>query len=613
MIVFFFKIKNMKFVVTSTNKVKLQAVEDTLKKVFKDSSLDYSVEGCTSDSKVSDQPKSLEETKRGAINRIFNCNISDADYYISIESGVEREFDNMYSFTFAAVCDRTKNKFGFGLSTKFIVPDNNSIQIQSGKALGTIVHNPNGLISESTGDLIRRTDLISEAVISALIPFHFTSTKLPDNSPKELIRFYESLNQIEKGSLASQIRNLDLQLPKTVDVNSITSDIEALPLPEPVTEEERKDIIGNGEDALSSGEVAVVIMAGGQGSRLSAPVPKALMELDIPSHSTLLQLQMRRIYKLEQKYCKKKTFIPTYILTSDSTHSSIAAYLMRNQNFGVKSVKLIKQRTLPARFPENNEFVLSEKGKVLVAPNGNGSVFACLKDTGALKEMIDFGVKYVDIHPIDNALARPADPFFVGSLIYDDGDAALKVVRKVGGGEKIGTLCKDKKSGKTVVVEYSELPKDARPDTFLVGNTGLHLFTTDIIQKVADAQLPFHIAVKNEKVIVNDKGDRDTAVVHKFERFIFDAFKFCDNVVLVEVNRDEEFAPVKNAPGAPVDSPDTAKNLLLNLHKKWAEKCGARFVGKDAVVEFKPETTYSGEDIEMLQLRGKNILTPTII
>lgn len=603
----------MNFIVTSTNKVKTQAVEATLQKILSDPSLRYSVEGCSANSDVSDQPKSLEETKRGAINRIFNCNVSDADYYISIESGVEREYDNTYSFTFAAICDHTKNRFGFGLSTKFIVPDDNANKIQSGSSLGSIVHNPNGLISELTNDLIRRSDLISEAVISALIPFHFTSTSLPENSPPELTRFYNSLNQIEKGSLTSQIRNLDLIPPKTVDVKSITSDIEPLSLPDPCDDEERNDIFENGITALSDGEVAVVIMAGGQGSRLAAPVPKALMELDIPSHSTLLSLQLRRIYRLEKKYCDNGSSIPTYILTSDSTHSAISSYLIRNQYFGVKSIKLIKQPTLPARFPENNGFVLSEKGKVLVAPNGNGSVFSCLKESGALAEMIQKGVKYVDIHPIDNALARPADPFFVGSLIYEEGDAALKVVRKVGGGEKIGTLCKNKKTGKTVVVEYSELPKDAPPNTFMVGNTGLHLFTTDIIQKVADAQLPYHIAVKNEKVVVNDNGDRDMAVVHKFERFIFDAFNYCDNVVLVEADRNDEFAPVKNAPGAPVDSPDTAKELLLQLHKKWAILNGMKFQGKDAVIEFKPETTYSGEDLQNLDLRGKVISSPTII
>jgi UDP-N-acetylglucosamine/UDP-N-acetylgalactosamine diphosphorylase len=39
-------------------------------------------------------------------------------------------------------------------------------------------------------------------------------------------------------------------------------------------------------------------------------------------------------------------------------------------------------------------------------------------------------------------------------------------------------------------------------------------------------------------------------------------------VALLEVRRDEEFAPVKNAPGAAADSPDTARKAILALHTR---------------------------------------------
>ncbi|OHS96014.1 UTP--glucose-1-phosphate uridylyltransferase family protein [Tritrichomonas foetus] len=600
----------MKFIVTSRNSVKVSAVEFALKKILKDT-IKFTVDGFASKSDVSDQPMSLEETKRGAINRIFNCECKDADYFISVESGCDREFDNLYEFTLCAISDGTKNKFGFGVSTKFIIPHHIASKLINGnKSLGELVPHPTGLVGYSTNENIKRFDLVYESVITALVPFHFFVKSLPEKCPSELLTFYDSLNSIEKSSLASQIRMLNFNDQKTIDVNSSTSDISPVELPGDTPDEEHSDLMDNGTQAISDGEVAVVIMAGGQGSRLAAPVPKAMMELDIPSKSTLLELQLRRIKYLENKYCSGGSKnIPTYILTSDATHSAIAAYLIRTQSFGVKSVKLIKQRTLPAKYP-NGKFVLSEKWKVLAAPNGNGAIFACLKDSGALEEMKKLGVKYVDIHPIDNALARPADPAFVGALIYDEGDAALKVVRKVGGGEKIGTLCK--KNGKTVVVEYSELP-EGKSDEFIVGNTGMHLFTTEIIEKAANAQLPYHVAVKNEKV-VNENGEKVTETVHKFERFIFDALELCNNVVLYKVQREDEFAPVKNAPGAPVDSPDTAKKLLLDLHKKWAVKAGAT-IENDAEVEFRPEKTYAGDEIEDLsyELEGRVITENTVI
>lgn len=604
----------MKFIVTSTNQVKISSVKSVLNRILTQIG-DVTIEGVASNSDVSEQPQSLEETKRGAVNRIYNCT-AEADYFVSVESGVEREFDNTYSFTFVAVSDKTKNRYGFGLSTKFIVPDYAAEKLQTGQPLGNIVHNPNGLIALATNDLIKRSDLIAEALISALVPFHFSEIPILVSCPPELTRFKDSLNQIERGQLSSQIRMLDFGQQKTVKVETITQDIQPISMPEPPTEEEYNDILDNGIEAISDGEVSVVILAGGQGSRLAASCPKAMMELDIPSKSTLLELQMRRIHKLEMKYCKlnsKQSAIPTYILTSDSTHSAIAAYLIRNRYFGVKSVKLVKQKTLPARNPENNQFLLSEKYKVLAAPNGNGAVFAVLKESGALNEMKERGVKYVDIHPIDNALCKPADPCFVGAMIYEEGDAALKIVKKVGGGEKIGTICQSKTTQKTLVCEYSELPSGPESEKYVIGNTGMHLFSVEVIEKAAQAQLPYHIAVKREKVIVNDNGDKELAVVHKFERFIFDAFAFCEKVVLYEVKREEEFAPVKNAPGEPVDSPDTAKKLLLDLHKKWAIHHGAKLEGDHAVVEFRPETAYSAADLDNdVDLNQKVISSPTI-
>lgn len=54
----------------------------------------------------------------------------------------------------------------------------------------------------------------------------------------------------------------------------------------------------------------------------------------------------------------------------------------------------------------------------------------------------------------------------------------------------------------------------------------------------------------------------------KLELFIFDTFPLAENVALLEVRRDEEFAPVKNAPGSAADSPDTARAAILALHQR---------------------------------------------
>ena len=54
----------------------------------------------------------------------------------------------------------------------------------------------------------------------------------------------------------------------------------------------------------------------------------------------------------------------------------------------------------------------------------------------------------------------------------------------------------------------------------------------------------------------------------KLELFIFDTFPLAASTALLEVRREEEFAPVKNAPGSATDSPDTARAAIMALHRK---------------------------------------------
>ncbi len=56
----------------------------------------------------------------------------------------------------------------------------------------------------------------------------------------------------------------------------------------------------------------------------------------------------------------------------------------------------------------------------------------------------------------------------------------------------------------------------------------------------------------------------------KLELFIFDSFPLAERCALLEVRREDEFAPVKNAPGAAADSPDTARAATLALHTRCA-------------------------------------------
>jgi len=158
------------------------------------------------------------------------------------------------------------------------------------------------------------------------------------------------------------------------------------------------------------------------------------------------------------------------------------------------------------------------------------------------------------------------DPIFIG-LAKDGGYfAAGKSLVKACPEEKVGVFCK--KNGKPSVVEYTEISEEMSRMTdesgeLLYGESHIlcNLFSIEAIEKISKNKLPYHTAFKkadylneNGEYIVSEKPN-----AYKFESFIFDAFETLENMIIMRVKREEEFAPVKNKEG--VDSPETARKL----------------------------------------------------
>ena len=55
----------------------------------------------------------------------------------------------------------------------------------------------------------------------------------------------------------------------------------------------------------------------------------------------------------------------------------------------------------------------------------------------------------------------------------------------------------------------------------------------------------------------------------KLESFIFDVFPLSSRMAVLSVPRETELAPVKNPPGNPLDSPDSARQMMHNEGKAW--------------------------------------------
>ena len=94
-----------KVIIASKNPVKINATKKAFKNVFNDR---FEFEGVATESLVSEQPMSNDETLKGASNRLQNIQHLDADYLVSIEGGVDLLDNNYEAFAWIVISDSKK-------------------------------------------------------------------------------------------------------------------------------------------------------------------------------------------------------------------------------------------------------------------------------------------------------------------------------------------------------------------------------------------------------------------------------------------------------------------------------------------------------------------------
>jgi UDP-N-acetylglucosamine/UDP-N-acetylgalactosamine diphosphorylase len=378
--------------------------------------------------------------------------------------------------------------------------------------------------------------------------------------------------------------------------------------------------------AIRQGHVAALVLAGGQGTRLGYSGPKGMYDIGLPSGLSLFALMAARIQRLSRIAAAKDDanagmLIPFYVMTSPLNHDETVSYFESNSYFdlGESNVFFFRQGMLPC-LTMQGKIILEAADAVAMAPDGNGGIYPSMVASGALDDMSRRGVQYLHVYSIDNALVKPADPVFIGYCIEQEADCGNKVVWKAHAHEPVGVVAS--RSGKPCIVEYSEITKEMAEQTDAAGmlvygaaNICNHFYTLDFVRNVILPNMGNLYHVAHKKIPYYDETTATTATPDsnngiKLETFIFDVFPFSERMAVLDVQREDEFAPVKNKPGSPSDSPDTAREMISAQAIKWIVAAGASLKGAvSSVCEILPSTSYAGEGLEGVA-RGKEISCP---
>lgn len=392
---------------------------------------------------------------------------------------------------------------------------------------------------------------------------------LKEYNQEHLLNFYDELTEDEKKILISQINSTDFNkvnnyYNESVTATNISSD-RISPIPyiskDKLSNEEINNYTKVGENSIKNGELAIITLAGGQGTRLGYKGPKGTYEIEVPPKKSLFEFACDSLKEVQNKY---NISLYWYIMTSPSNNSATQKYFEEHNyfNYPKEKIKFFVQNTFPI-IDTNAKIILETPYSIKTGSNGNGDVFKSFAANGLIEDLDKNNIKWIFIGGIDNILLKLADTLFLGLAISGNYSIASKSIRKTdfSSPEWIFANVDSKPS----IVNPESLSPDADLNLYNQTNMLAHLFTADAFKKLVTVPLPYHRAFK-KNVFINSEGMKEVPLrpnSFKFEKFIFDSFRFFDKLLLLEVPSDEEFAPIKAFTGN--ETPETA----LELYKKY--------------------------------------------
>ncbi|KAM3139231.1 hypothetical protein pb186bvf_008641 [Paramecium bursaria] len=446
---------------------------------------------------------------------------------------------------------------------------------------------------------------------------------------QHILEHIQNLPDVEKQKFWNKLQQIDIRslydtyLKYKENIQENLSDIE--PIENKFNEKRVQEYYDKGLKLIQEGKLAIVMMAGGQGTRLGFPKPKGMYDIGLPMHKSLFQIYCERIQSLQNLVkAQRGSCLPIYfyIMTSEDNHEDTTQFFIAHKYFGLQEDQIVffQQDSLPI-LSIDGKIQLTSPTTLLSGPDGNGRVFGSLYSQGHIELMKVIGIQYIHICAVDNILCKLADPLWAGYVDVEQLIISSKFVRKTRPDEKVGIHCKI--NGKIRIREYSEMTKEDCQKTdsqgrliYSEGNICQLICSVDFVEMISAQPLikqmvshQYHVAEKKyayydpfQKKLIHPEQNNSL----KFELLYFDVFSLCptQNFGLFEAIREDEFAPVKNAPGQ-VDSADTARALYMNRDRKWLKKQGFT-IQQD--LEISQKLTYFGEGLEKYQQHIKQIM-----
>jgi len=434
-----------------------------------------------------------------------------------------------------------------------------------------------------------------------------------------VLAFWDSLDATARESLLAQVESLPLDVVdrEARAIRAGGSSASAVPADlAPARVLRRSEIDADrwseaGARVIREGRVACFTVAGGQGTRLGWDGPKGIFPATPLANKSLFQVFAEGISAARRRH---GAMVRWFIMTSPLNHAATHEFLAAHSWFGLgaDTVTLIPQGTLPS-LSRDGRMLLSSPSEIAVNPDGHGGAVRALRDSGALDQMAREGIDTLSMFQVDNPLVRVVDPLFIGLHAEHPSSSAevsSKVVAKRNAAEKVGVFCAS--GGRTMVVEYSDLPASLATSVasggslrFSAGSIAIHAFGVPFLARIAQGAgaLPLHHAAKKVPHVSIPEGhavEPSAPNAVKLETFIFDAVPLAARALVLETDRAEEFAPIKNAEGE--DSPASSQAAQLDRAARWLESRGTRVArdGSGALrcsVEISPLTACDASEL----------------